>query len=92
MAPNPHVSHSFCMYLTAGLVWSVVQQKHYRIGVVYVVQQKQDGNRKEISQQLRNDLVQFHFLYAEVGHDAQAKRPEVGEDAGYFEELAAKFW
>ncbi|KAL5680538.1 hypothetical protein ACJX0J_006923, partial [Zea mays] len=32
----------------------------------------------------------FHFLYAEVGHDAQAKRPEVGEDAGYFEELAAK--
>jgi hypothetical protein len=66
--------------------------------VVYVGQQKQDGNRKEISQQLRNDLVQFHFfvqfhfLYAEVGHDAQAKRPEVGEDAGYFEELAAKLW
>lgn len=57
--------------------------------MVYVGQQKQDGNRKEISQQLRNDL---HFLYAEVGHDAQAKRPEVGQDAGYFEELAAKFW
>jgi hypothetical protein len=41
---------------------------------------------KKNSEQLKNDLVRFHFLYAEVGTDAQAKGPgEPEEDAGFLE-------
>lgn len=52
----------------------------------YAVQQKQDGHWKKKSEQLKNDLARFHFLYAEVGTDAQAKGPgEPEEDAGFLE-------
>lgn len=71
-APNVHLSHSFRMYIT-GFVWAMRCNRN-----------KMAIEKK--SEQLKNDLVRFHFLYAEVGTDAQAKGPgESEEDAGFLE-------
>lgn len=76
--PNLHMSQSFCLFMTAGLIWSLWCNRNKM-----VIENIFPSSPK-------NDLIWLYFFFAEVGLAAQAKGPrEVGEGFGYHEEVAA---